>query len=322
MSDSTWLVTGATGFLGRPLMALLGSTGIHAVAAGRGVPPGANTVPMDLDDAASVSIAIEAIRPRVVIHLAGKVPPASANAFYAHNVGGTHRLISALESLQRPVRLVVAGSAAELGPVPVDRLPADESTPCRPDTPYGLSKCFASRLALQARSPIEPIVGRLFNPIGPGMPRSQAFGRFAAILSETAGDPVRLTVGDLGARRDVIDVRDVALALIALAERGRARQIYHVGTGQSVRIGDGLDALIAGCGRRVEVTEAAGPPRGPRDSRAEIRRITADTGWTPAIDWRQSLADLLDSAQREAARLDCYSLPRRGIELATKGLSA
>lgn len=302
MNRPTWLVTGASGFLGGPLMERLHSAGIPAVAAGRQMARGSSTIPMDLDDAESVARAIETVRPAVVIHLAGKVPPATPAAFFAHNVGGTHRLIRALESLDHPVRLIVAGSAAELGPVPTDRLPAAESTLCRPDTSYGLSKWFASRLALNAGGRIEPIVARVFNPIGPGMPRSQAFGRFAALLVETPGDVVRLSVGDLDARRDVIDVRDVANALIALAQHGQSRQVYHIGTGHSVRIGDGLDELIALSGRRVEVVESSGPARGPRDSRADLKRIKTDTGWEPTIDWRQSLADLLDAARTAAAR--------------------
>jgi GDP-4-dehydro-6-deoxy-D-mannose reductase len=301
MSAPTWLVTGASGFLGRPLLDLLRHEGVRAVAAGRRPVAGAECVALDLDDAGAVARAVAAVRPAVVVHLAGKVPPASAQSLHAVNVGGTHRLVRALEGLDQPVRLVVAGSAAELGPVPADRLPADESTPCRPDTAYGLSKFLAGRLALGAGGRIEPIVARVFNPIGPGMPRSQAFGRFAAHLAESPGDPLPLTVGDLDARRDLIDARDVAAALVALARRGRSREVYHVGTGRSVRIGDGLDALIARSGRRVAVTVQEGAARGPRDSRADARKLAADTGWSPAIDWTRSVADLLDAAMAQAA---------------------
>jgi GDP-4-dehydro-6-deoxy-D-mannose reductase len=302
MSPTPWLVTGAGGFLGRALLDALAARGIPAIAAGRRPVPGVAFVPMDLGDFDGLAAAVRHARPAVVIHLAGALPPAPSGVLYDVNVGGTHRLVRALEAPGRPVRLVVAGSAAELGPVPVERLPADEATPCRPDTAYGLSKWFASRLALGARGPVEPVVARVFNPIGPGLPRAQAFGRFAALLAEAPGDPLAMAVGDLDARRDVVDVRDVAAALVALADRGRPREVYHVGSGRSVRIGDGLDELIARSGRRVEVAVAPGVARGPRDSRADIRKITADTGWTPAIDWRRSLADLLDTARAAALR--------------------
>ena len=107
-----------------------------------------------------------------------------------------------------------------------------------------------------------------------------------------------MTVSDLDSRRDFIDARDVARALIALAERGRPGLVYHVGTGRSQRIADGLDHLIHLSGRRVRIEpdpHLAG--RGPSDSRADIRRIVEHTGWRPEIAWEQSLADLWDEAR-------------------------
>ncbi len=186
------------------------------------------------------------------------------------------------------------------GPVPERDLPASEDLPCRPVEGYGLSKYLATVAALAARPPIEPIVARVFNPIGPGLPRSQAFGRFASLLAEAPGvtsvatDPVILEVGDLEPRRDFIDVRDVARAFVALARSGRPGQVYHVGSGRSERVGDGLDHLIALSGRTVKIVTRPdlGTARGPRDSRANIRRICADTPWRPEIDWRRSLHDL------------------------------
>ncbi len=61
-------------------------------------------------------------------------------------------------------------------------------------------------------------------------------------------------MGDLEARRDFIDVRDVARAMITLAQSGRAGLVYNVGTGQSRRVGDGLDRLIDLSGRTVRVS--------------------------------------------------------------------
>jgi len=68
---------------------------------------------------------------------------------------------------------VIAGSAAEYGPVPAHRLPAGLATPCRPRDPYGLSKWFASAAGLRAGAPLEVVVARIFNPIGPGSPARQ-----------------------------------------------------------------------------------------------------------------------------------------------------
>ncbi|MEJ7638070.1 MAG: GDP-mannose 4,6-dehydratase [Singulisphaera sp.] len=124
-------------------------------------------------------------------------------------------------------------------------------------------------------------------------------GRFVDLLNDPGPDPLHLVVGDLDARRDFIDVRDVARALMALALLGHPGQAYHVGTGRSHRVRQGLDRLIELSGRDVEVEVDPLRPRGrgPDDSRADPTRLMTHTGWRPEIGWEQSLADLWDEAK-------------------------
>ncbi len=295
-----WAVTGGSGFLGSHLLTRLAAAEAEVVAVGRRCPVGwsGRFVAADFADRDAVVKVVADLQPAVVCHLAGQTPPARADEFYQTNTLATVAWLDALRTLDQPVRVVLVGSAAELGPVPVEHLPVGEDWICRPADPYGLSKFLATVAALAARPPLEVVVARVFNPIGPGLPASQALGRFARALA-TATEPLSLTVGDLSARRDFIDARDVAEALVALAERGEPGQVYHVGTGRSHRVGAGLDHLIA-LSRR-EVTVAVDPtlsrPTGPTDSRADITRIRAEVGWSPRIEWEQSLADLWESVQ-------------------------
>lgn len=297
------VVTGASGFLGRPLLDALSALdqGLgRVVVIGRRCPPRwpeEAFLSTDLADEASVRSAIDRSAPSVVIHLAGKTPPATPAELYQANTIATALLLDALRAQGRQARVVLVGSAAELGPVPVDALPVGEDYPCHPNTPYGLSKWLATCAGLAAPPPLEVMIARVFNPIGPGTPESQALGRFAARFADPA--TTELNVGNLEARRDFVDVRDVARALIALARDGRAGRIYHVGTGTSHRVGDGLERLHRLSGQRVRV--AVDPARaanaGPSDSRAEIGRIVEHTGWRPLISWEQSLEDLWNEAR-------------------------
>jgi GDP-4-dehydro-6-deoxy-D-mannose reductase len=306
-AEGVWLVTGATGFLGRHLLAELRERpepGVEVVAMGRRRPPDwprAAFFEADLVDPWSVACAIRSARPSVVFHLAGKTPPASALELYYANTVATALLLEALRERDRPARLVLAGSAAELGPVDEANLPVGEGHPCRPRDAYGLSKWLATTAALAARPPVEAVVGRIFNPLGPGTPENQALGRFAARLADASC--TELVVGNLDTRRDIIDVRDAARALVALAQRGRAGQVYHIGTGRSHGVRAGLDHLLACCGRpvRIETDDGLAAHAGPRDSRADIGRISRDTGWTPQISWGQSLDDLWAEALRSHA---------------------
>jgi nucleoside-diphosphate-sugar epimerase len=301
---AVWLITGGSGFVGRHVLDGLkaGVEGvarseIEIVALGRRRPTGwpeQSFVTADLHDTTSLRRAVRTISPDFVVHTAGRTPPALDDELYRTNFWATIHLLGALRALDKPLRVVLSGSAAELGPVDAAHLPVNESYQCQPIGAYGRSKWLATRSGLAERWPMEVSVARVFNPIGPGTPPTQALGRFADRLSDPDPDPLNLSVGDLDSRRDFIDVRNVAQAMIALAMRGRAGLVYHVGTGRSQRVGDGLERLIRLGGRSVEVSvdPSLQSRRGPADSRADIDRIVSHTGWEPSFSWEQSLTDL------------------------------
>jgi GDP-4-dehydro-6-deoxy-D-mannose reductase len=307
---ATWLITGATGFLGRHVLDVLdtelrreGRTGDAILVLGRRRPAGwpeDRFVRADLNDPIGLREAIGKAAPDHVIHTAGHTPPAADDSLYQSNFWATIRLLNALRSLKRRVRVTLAGSAAELGPVPPSALPVAESYPCSPLDAYGRSKLLATIAGLAERPPLELAVARVFNPIGPGLPPTQAFGEFAAQLTAQAADPLPLLAGNLETRRDFVDVRDVARALVAVSLRGQPRLVYHVGCGQSRSVGEGLDLLVRLSGRSVKL--CIDPRRhlrkDPVDSRADIRRIVSHTGWKPTIPFEQSLADLWNNLDK------------------------
>ena len=315
---AVWLVTGATGFVGRHVLeALQGGANAQlpsddtVFVLGRHCPPAWPRdmfVAADLTEPEIVRRAIEQIKPDFVIHTAGRTQPATDDELYRANFWATIHLLAALRSTRKPARIVLSGSAAELGSVDPIYLPVDESHVGYPQDAYGRSKWLATSAGLAERAPLEVIAARVFNPIGPGTPPSQAFGRFAELLMNPGSDPVDLRVGDLEARRDFIDVRDVAHAMIALARSGRSGLVYNVATGQSRRVGDGLERLIDLSGRavRVSVDPALKSRPGPADSRARIERIVNQTGWQPSISWERSLEDLWHEAETRSrsSRID------------------
>jgi GDP-4-dehydro-6-deoxy-D-mannose reductase len=301
---ATWLITGATGFLGRHVLDVLISEVMRqersddaVFVLGRCCPAGwplPNFIKADLDDPLGLRDAIRKVAPDHVIHAAGRTPPAPDDALYHGNFWATIRLLNALRSLNRRVRVTLVGSAAELGAVPPFALPVAEEYPCAPLDAYGRSKQLATIAGLAERPPLELVVARVFNPIGPGLPSTQALGEFASRLSSDVADPLTLLVGNLDIRRDYIDVRDVARALVAVSFRGHSGLLYHVGSGQSRSLGEGLELLIRLSGRSVKI--CADPRRhvrkSPTDSRADIGRILSHTEWRPTISFEQSLADL------------------------------
>lgn len=305
-----WLLTGATGFLGGHVSRAIASGGAldaDVVVVGRRPPAGWDPrafISADLEEPSSVARAVRSVRPSIVIHVAGKTPPGHASEFDRANVQATIHLLDALRSQRSPVRVVLVGSAAELGRVDEDELPICEDQGRRPTDAYGWSKLLSTTAGLlAAQGSLEVVIARIFNPIGPGAPAHSAFGGFVRRLLDPTPGP--LLVGDLDARRDFIDVRDVARALLALTTQGRSGQVYHVGTGVSRRVGDGLARLLKRSGRQIEIQVdpgRLGDARGPRDSRADVRKITTETDWRPAISWERSLDDLWDAAASSARR--------------------
>lgn len=325
---ATWLITGASGFLGGHLIDALerdrlrnNGAGDRVVVLGRNRPAGcpeSSFVSADLDDAEAVKAALGSIAPDYVLHTAGKTPPATDDELYRSNFWATKRFLKSLRSLGRPVRIVLAGSAAEYGPVSAEELPVGEDYHGQPMTNYGRSKLMTTITALAEKPPVEVVVARLFNPIGPGLPESQAFGRFASELLSTDADPLTLTVGRLDAKRDFVDVRDAASAMIALALKGKPGTIYNVGAGESRPVREGLDALIRLSGREVqiEVDPNLSNRREPVDSRAKLDRIEADTGWRATTPFERSIEDLWSAAK---ARSKTLAMPTGGARLPLTG---
>lgn len=301
------LITGVNGFTGRHLAAALGrDADLVVLGTGRRARP---AVPLagyracDLADDRQVAGLIDWARPDVVYHLAAAWGAAAAEDTMAVNVRGFEHLRDHLRRVAfgRAVRLLVVGSAAEIGPVDAAALPVGESVVCRPATPYGRSKHEVVRAALAepAESGLDVVVARPFNLLGAGLDRRLAPGAFAAAVQAVArGETDTIRTGWLGARRDYLDVADAVAAYRLLAERAAPGTLAHVCSGRAVRIGELLERLLAIAGVQARVVAAAEP----RDHDiAEIRgshaRLTALTGWQPRVSLEQSLAALVAGAR-------------------------
>jgi GDP-4-dehydro-6-deoxy-D-mannose reductase len=296
------LVTGATGFAGGHLVALLSSLGIRARAWGHRAAPAAGDgssewTAVDVLDRQAVRAALDAARPSAIYHCAGIADVHGAWASPASalhvNALGTHNLLESARELELDCRVLVTGSALvyrqSLDPITEDH-------PIGPTTPYGVSKLAQEMTARE--SPIDTLLARPFNHAGPGQSPAYATSAFAQQIAEIEAGrrEAVLRVGNLDAQRDITDVRDTVRAYHALLERGAVRRPYNVCSGKTYSMRALLDVLLSLA--RVRVRVETDPARlRPSDTpvvHGSHARLTAETGWQPQIPIDQTLSDLLD----------------------------
>jgi len=219
----TTLVTGASGFLGRHLVAALVARGddVRAfVRDGTDARPleaqGVEVARGELADPAALARA--ATDCSLVFHLAGIVSHESSrrNELQAVNVEGTRNLLAAVDAAARVVHV---SSVAAVGPAPSPDRPADERQAfpaAAAELPYAATKHAGEAIALAAAAAGADVV--VANPgflLGPGDVHRVSTWPVEAYLS---GKLRFTTTGGLS----FADVRDVASGLVALAERGRS----------------------------------------------------------------------------------------------------
>ena len=105
-----------------------------------------------------------------------------------------------------------------------------------------------------------------------------------------------LQVGNLSAKRDFSDVRDVVRAYVMLMEKGCAGETYNVGSGHAVAIQELLDMLLEMSSESIVIEK--NPPRmRPSDvpvMEADISRLCQDTGWKPEYPLEETLRPMLN----------------------------
>jgi len=293
------LVTGSGGFVGRHLVAHLTAEGDEVHGLDRDGPEGAARV--DIIEPDAVTARIGEIAPDVVYHLAGWSDvggswQAPLQAFRA-NAEGTLNVLAAA-SAAGVGRTIVVSSADVYGVVAAEHLPVTEDHPLRPASPYAASKVAADFLGLQAflGRGLDVVRVRAFNHIGPGQTDRFVVPAIASRVARNELDAsVEIPVGNLAARRDFTDVRDVVRAYRLLAVAGVAGEVYNVCSGRDVAVSELADLLIAHAAHpmRLVVDPDRHRPVDVPVVRGDAGRIAAATGWAPTIPLEDTLAEVL-----------------------------
>ncbi len=280
------LVTGATGFLGRHLVAALESQGRavrrHSSANG---------------DIANCALPMESVSH--VFHLAAKsyVPDSWQNphAFYHTNVMGT---VNVLEHCRRNQAALTLISSYVYGQP--QRLPIAEDHPLAAANPYAHTKILAEETArfYEQRFGLALVIVRPFNIYGPGQRHSFLIPSIVRQVLDPSTAEVR--VADLRPKRDYLYVADAILLLLATLRPG-ARGVYNMGSGRSASVAEVVQLVNDAAGVSKPVVSSGEPRPGEiLDVVADTSRAAAELDWRPRTSLAHGIADVV--ASERAAR--------------------
>lgn len=265
----TCLITGINGFAGSYLAETLLKKGYLVSGIDRGdsfsnlshISAKLKLFTGDILDKEKMSEIMEVVKPDYVFHLAAQ--PSVAVSFkepkltHEVNVKGTQNILDAAREHVPNVRILLTCTADEYGAVKEAELPIKETHPLAPTSPYAESKKEVEELArlYHTKYSTQVIITRSFNHAGPRQSPDFVLSNWAKQVAEIeAGrkEPV-LLVGNLEAKRDFLDVRDVIEAYIILITKGEPGEVYNVCSGKAYSLQDYLNDLIALSSKKIEV---------------------------------------------------------------------
>ena len=309
------LITGITGFAGSHLAELIlanhPDVEVYGIMRWRSrteniedIQQRVHLIECDLRDATSVKMLLGQVRPDKIFHLAAQsYVPSSWNApaeSLTTNVLGQLNVFEAVRELAIEPWIQIACSSEEYGLVHEGELPIKETNPLRPLSPYAVSKIGQDYLGYQYHMSFGMNVVRTrgFNHDGPRRGDVFVSSNFAKQLIEVEKGkrPAVIHVGNLEARRDFTDVRDIVRGYWLSLERCKAGEVYNLCSGKAYSIQEVLDRLIEISGVKVKIEEDPARLR-PSDVPVllgDYSKFNKATGWAPEIPYDKTLADMLD----------------------------
>ena len=244
------------------------------------------------------------IRPDYIFHLAAQssVSVAWKNPLLTIdvNIKGSVNVMDAIRELYYKPRVLVIGSGEEYGHIKEGETPISEETILRPGNIYAATKACQNMIgSIYAKAyDMEMMLVRAFNHVGPGQAPLFVVSDFCkqtAEIEKGLKEPV-IRVGNLSARRDFTDVRDVVRAYALLILKGTAGETYNVGSGRAVTIRSILDMIVSMSSAKitVEVDQNKIRPVDVPVIEADISKINRETGWEPVISIEQTIRETLD----------------------------
>lgn len=313
------LVTGAGGMVGSHMVEVLYNKGDDVL--GTYYKPTTNIkeinanikmVECDVRYPQNIDKIICEFQPQQIYHLAAQsYPTVSWDRPYETietNINGTIAIFEAIKKLRRvyiqnydPI-VVVACSSAEYGETLNQLKEGDvyvkESALLQPLHPYGVSKVGQDLISFQyyINDNIRCIRARIFNSTGTRKVNdvTSDFTK-RAVEAEISGN-FNLRVGNLDTKRAIMDQRDLIKALILLADKGSAGDVYNISSEYVYQIRDIISMIERQIGHtfKIQVDPVLLRPTDEKIIVGDVTKLKKDTGWVQEIPLGKTIEDLLE----------------------------
>ena len=311
-------ITGGTGFVGTWVLELLAwgarrlGLDLRVVALTRSPDAWARRVP-HLADSGIVSLAAGDVRTFTVP--TGEFAAAVLGAASSDNAWTTAHPAEAVDTIEAGTRrglefaeasgasrVLLLSSGAVYGRQPPELVAIPEDYGCQPPSsdPYAAAKRAAEALALTwSGGPRAAVIARVFSVYGPYQRLDTHFAIGTFIADAVAGRPVTVR-GDGSPVRTYLYGADVAVALVACLVRGAPGAAYNVGGSEAVRLGE-LARLVASLASPPVDVQVLGQPSAVDRYVPDVRRITTDTGFVPAVQLAHGVRRTIAWASQRSA---------------------
>ena len=273
---------------------------------------GVCVVNLNILEPESVSKLLKQEEPDYIFHLAAQSSVAvswkNPGLTIDVNVKGAVNVLDAVREMKKSPRVLLIGSGEEYGHIREGESPITEENALRPGNIYAATKTCQNMIgSIYAEAyHLDIMMVRAFNHIGPNQMPIFVVADFCKQVAEIeAGQrEAVLRVGNLSAKRDFTDVRDVVRAYGMLIQKGVAGETYNVGSGNAIAIQQILDMIVEKsiCEISVEVDPQKLRPVDVPIIEANTEKILGQTGWKPEISLEQTIRETLDYWRKEVTK--------------------
>lgn len=307
------LIIGAAGFVGPYLAEQLkndfgGSVAVTKLPHEKFSLPGITAFDLDVTDKDAVYTLLERERPDNIVHLAAQSSVALAwkepQLTVEVNIVGCVNVLEAVRKTGYSPRILLVGSGEEYGYTAAGQVPISEEACPVPGNIYAATKTCQNMIGkiFASAYQMDVIMVRAFNHIGPGQTERFVVSDFCKQVAEIeAGkkEPV-IHVGNLSAKRDFTDVRDIVRAYSLLLRKGEPGETYNVGSGKAIAVQEILDKILELSISEIRVEQDVAKLR-PVDVpviEADIKKLEQVTGWSPEMPLEDTLQAVLSDWRR------------------------